>query len=186
MATTKKNTVNETEAVKPAQKKASTTSKKEPMKKRITLKDIDLNDLVEVKSCVYGTLEYISKKTGYRVRWSEFGQTEYMTVEELLVMRNSQRAFFEDQLIVLTGDNAADVINFLQLEKYYSHISDVEDVDKIFTTPPSKIPGVLKHFTDAAKENIARRAYDLIQQNELTDMQVIKVLEKSLGYQLTD
>ena len=98
------------------EKKTTATKKKEPK----------LTDKVCVTSCFYGSLTYINKHTGFTVEWDHFGDTAYMTVDELIAMRNGQRAFFENQWVLLTGDNADAGIEFLQLEKYFDTRKDAE------------------------------------------------------------
>lgn len=156
------------------EKKAAATKKKEPK----------LTDKVCVVSCSYGSLIYVNKHTGFTVEWDHFGDSAYMTVEELIAMRNGQRAFFENQWVLLTGDNADAVIKFLQLEKYYTTITSVQDIDNLFQCTPEELPGVLSRFSSSAKETIARRAKELVDDQRLSDINVIRVLEEALGFEL--
>lgn len=148
-------------------------------------KPVELTDLVKVVSCFYGKLVYISRKTGYEIVWSEFGDFEMMSVDELMSMRKAQIGFFENHWITFAGDNAEDVIKFLRLEQYFSDIASVDDIDRLFTQTPDELPGILQRFTPAAKETIARRAYELVQNGDLIDINVIRTLEKELGYDLS-
>lgn len=156
------------------EKKTTATKKKEPK----------LTDKVCVTSCFYGSLTYINKHTGFTVEWDHFGDTAYMTVDELIAMRNGQRAFFENQWVLLTGDNADAVIEFLQLEKYFDTITSVQDIDNLFSCSPEELPGVLSRFNHSAKETIARRAKELVDSRQLSDINVIRVLEELLGFEL--
>lgn len=171
------------EATKPAKK---TTTKKPAAPARKKIKPVDLNELVEVQSCVYGSLDYISYGTGHKISWQTFGDSNWVTVGDLMEMRNSQRAFFEKQWIVLVGDNAPAVMQYLQIDKYYKNIKSTEDFDEIFTYDPSEIPGVVEKLSESIKETIARRAYMLIETGELNDYRVITALEETLGYDLKD
>lgn len=161
-----------------AKKTATTSSKKK-------LVAVDLNELVEVKSCVYGELSYIAR-SGDEVKWESFGDVAWMTVGALMEMRNSQRDFFEKQWIVLCGDNAQAVLDYLQIDKYYKVINELEDFDKIFTYTPEEIPAVVSELPDSTKETIARRAYAKIKDGELDSKKMIDVLQTSLGYNLED
>lgn len=154
-------------------------------KKKLTLADVKLTDLVEVQSCAYGKLIYLSKKTGYKIIWNNFGESEYLTVEELLSMRNGQRKFFENQWLIIAGENADDVINFLQLEKYYKNISSLDDFDEIFNYSPDEISGILEKLSDGTKETVARRAYALVQSGELDSKKIIDVIENITGYEIS-
>lgn len=176
---TKKETVKK-DAPAPAATEASAP------KRNTAKRKVKLTDEVRVVSCVSGSLVYISSKTGYRTTWNEFGAFEIMTVSELMTMRNEQPGFFENHWIVLTGDNAADVAEFLRLDRYFEEIGDINDVDNLFRNSAEDLPRILAGFTSGAKETIARRAYDLIRRHELTDIHVIRAIESAVGYELTD
>lgn len=156
-------------------------------RKKLTLADVPLTELVEVQSCFYGNLIYASKKTGYRIEWNEFGATQYVSVEDLLAMRNSQPAFFKNQWIRLTGDNAADVINFLQLEKYYSKTAGFDSFDDIFKLTPAKIEDIVSTFTDSMKESFARYTYSVLNEGELDlTIKKIEAIEKATGFEIRE
>lgn len=168
------------------------TTKKTPAKKppappaRKKIKPVDLNELVEVQSCVYGSMDYISYGTGHKISWQTFGDTNWVTVGDLMEMRNSQRAFFEKQWVVLVGDNASEVMQYLQIDKYYNRIKSTEDFDEVFNYSPEEISAVVTNLSESTKETLARRAFMLIESGELNNYQVITALENSLGYDLKD
>lgn len=176
MATTSKTKKTAPSETPTAENKAGTVAKKRTVKP---------TDEVKVVSSVYGKLVYVSPRSGYRTEWATFGSFNFMTVDELTTMRATQSGFFENQWIVLAGENAADVMEFLRIEQYYKNISDLNDIDNLFRNTPADLPEVLGHFTPAAKETIARRAHELIEAKTLTDINVIRTLEKELGYNLT-
>lgn len=156
-------------------------------RKKLTLADVPLTELVEVQSCFYGNLIYVSKKTGYRIEWNEFGATQYVSVEDLLAMRNSQPAFFVNQWVRLIGDNASDVINFLQLEKYYSKTAGFDSFDDIFKLTPAKIEDVVSTFTDSMKESFARYTYSVLSEGELDlTIKKIEAIEKATGFEIRE
>lgn len=174
------------EAVEAPKAAKKTPAKKTAAPARKKIKPVDLNELVEVQSCVYGSMDYISYGTGHKISWQTFGDTNWVTVGDLMEMRNAQRAFFEKQWIVLVGDNAPAVMQYLQIDKYYKNIKSTEDFDEIFTYDPKDIPAVVEKLSESIKETIARRAYMLIDSGELNDYRVITALEDALGYDLKD
>lgn len=177
-----------TSTKKPASKAESAvkpeTPKDIPQKKKIT--PVDRNELVEVRSCVYGELNYVSRSTGNRITWKTFDDPNWVTVGDLMEMRNSQRDFFEKNWIVLVGDNANDVMQYLQVDRYYKMVTSTENFDDIFKYSPDEIPGVVSKLSDSMKETVARRAYALIRNHELDSRTMITALEEALGYDLTD
>ena len=150
------------------------------------LKKIDPNELIDVQSCIYGELTYISRKTGYTIIWEDFGAVNMVTVGDLIDMRNGQKRFFEEPWIMLLGERAPIIIDYLQVGKYYKNISKLEDFDEIFKYDPSEIPAVLKDVSQGTKEAIARRAYALIQEGELDSRKMIEQIEKATGFTIQD
>lgn len=157
-----------------------------PAKKRVTSDKIDLNDLVEVRSRFYGGLTYISRKTGYRVSWSEYDSFQYLTIDELMTMRNTQPQFFTNNWVVIVGDNAEDVKSFLQIDRYYKGFDAVDGFDELFGYEPDEIIEVVGKMSGSMKENVARRAYALIKSGELDSVKVIAALEEACGYELRE
>lgn len=168
---------------KPAPKVVPDSAPAPAARKKIT--PVSLNELVEVRSCVYGELNYHAP-SGNHICWTNFDDLNWMTVSDLMEMRNSQRAFFEKNWIVLVGDNAAAVAQYLQIERYYKSINTTEDFDEIFTYDPEDVPAVIEKMSSSIKETVARRAYDLIKTGQLDSNKMISVLEETLGYDLKD
>lgn len=193
MSETKKKT---SAAKKPAQSTKKTTEEpvaapaevKAPVaekpKKKIARPD--LNDLVEVESCFHGELSFVSAKTGNKAFWGKFGSNDYLTVEDLMSMRNSQPAFFKNNWIALVGDNAEDVFEYLQLGRYYKNYHSKEDFDELFSMEPEELKEVLDRMNDDFKENVARHAYALIQEGRLDSNRIVEVVEKSTGFDLRE
>ena len=73
-------------APKASGKKKVVETAEPPVRKKIV--PVDRNDLVEVRSCVYGELNYISYGTGNKITWQTFGDTNWITVADLMEMRN--------------------------------------------------------------------------------------------------
>lgn len=155
-----------------------------PRKKvRPTLADVNLTDLVEVRSCVYGGLVYIANN-GYRVDWDEFGASQYMTVQDLMTMRNTQKSFFVNNWVCLCGDNAADVTSFLQLDRYTNKSIDPDTIDDVFEMSPPELRAALESYSPAMRDVVVRRAYALIQDGTLDSNKLIDVIEDVTGYDL--
>ena len=145
---------------------------------------VQLDDMVCVRSCFYGNLVYVSKKTGYIVEWQNFDAEQYMTVEELLYMRNTQPRFFKEPWIRLVGDNADAVFKFLSLERYNTSVLSYGSFRDIFAMPVEDIEAIVSEFSDSMKESFARYARMNIIDNELTDLRVINAISHATGFDL--
>lgn len=155
-------------------------------KKRVSSRNMDMNELVDVQSAVYGGLVYVSRKTGYVIEWQEFGSIQPLTVDELMTMRNSQPAFFKNGWVRLIGDNAEDVKHYLQLERYYTNELPFEDFDDVYELSADDIAAVVSGLSDSMKESIARRAIDLIKDGVIDSNKKINAIETATGYDLSE
>lgn len=155
-------------------------------KRRVSSRNMDMNELVDVQSAVYGGLVYVSRKTGYVIEWQEFGSIQPLTVDELMTMRNSQPAFFKNGWVRLIGDNAEDVKHYLQLERYYTNELPFEDFDDVYELSAEDIIAVVGDLSDSMKESIARRAIDLIKDGVIDSNKKINAIETATGYDLSE
>lgn len=163
-----------------------TDEKTTEAKKRISSRNMDMNELVDVQSAVYGGLVYVSRKTGYVIEWQEFGSIQPLTVDELMTMRNSQPAFFKNGWVRLIGDNAEDVKHYLQLERYYTNELPFENFDDVYELSAEDITAVVGCLSDSMKESIARRAIDLIKDGVIDSNKKINAIETATGYDLSE
>lgn len=146
--------------------------------------EVSLTDLVCVQSCFHGNLFYKSKRTGSIIEWQTFGEEQYMDVDELMYMRNTQPTFFKEQWIRLVGDNADDVFTFLHLDRYCKNNLKFDSFDDIFEMDPDTIKAVVKEFASSLRDSFARRAMELIESESLTDLKTIKAIEAATGCKL--
>jgi hypothetical protein len=109
-----------------------------------------------------------------------------MTLSELLTLKNTQIAFIEKNWIMLVGDNAGDVMNFLQIEKYYQHIPDVDNFDDIFKFTTKQIAEKITPMAEGIKISIAQRALELIKDKTLDSISKIEAFEKALNMELIE
>lgn len=151
--------------------------------------DIPSNLLIPVKSGLHGILTYSSKKTfGYTVDWDDYGSIEFMEYGELLSMRNTQKAFFENNWIFIEdtdGYAAEDVYKALAVDKYYNSVIVGEDLERLFLMDPNDIEETVSKLSSGIKQNIASIAKERIGTGEFDSNNRIKALEKALGLEFS-
>lgn len=151
-------------------------------------KSISTDYMIPVKSGVNGILVYVSKKTfGYEVEWNNFGDIEYIEYSELLSMRNTTKAFFENNWIYFedTDDyTAQELYEALRVDRYYKNTVLGKDIDSIFDKTPDEIQKIITPLSKGIKETIALTARAKIDAGELDSIKRIEALEKSLNVEL--
>lgn len=176
-------------------KVVETKVKHEPIveKKKASVRNLPLYTPVWVTSNCYGELIYVSK-TGNQIVWSNFRSKHPVSLDELLVMRNTQRTFFEKNWIMISGFadpefenefSVEEILEFLQIKQYYSSVLCPEDIEDVFKLSADEIEKRVPNMSSGVKNAILIRANDLIQSGELDSLRVITALEKSLGNELS-
>ena len=101
--TKKKTTTKKTNTKTNTKSKAEKTVDKitKNVTKPATREKRDMNEMVSVICITNTPLIYTSKnQIGYRVDWGGFLEENWMEYRELINMRNSQRAFFEEPWVL--------------------------------------------------------------------------------------
>ena len=150
---------------------------------RITQKEIPLNTLVEVRSGFHGVLTYESKKTGYKIIFENFGDTEYMELQELIAARNSSKKYFEKNWFLIDDK---EILEFLNVDKYYKNAINVEDFDNIFNKSEKEIRNIINKMSKGQKEILINRAIRKIEDGTIDSRKIINALEEVLEVKLTD
>ena len=142
----------------------------------------EITQEIPVKSLVNGHLTYISKNNpGYRVDWYEYGEEIYIEYKELLNMRGSQRAFFENPWVICEWE----VLKDLNVDKYYKNLINVNDVESFFYKSNDEISEFLSVAPKGIKQLIADKAFEMHKENRLDSIRTIQILEKELGIDLS-
>ncbi len=187
--TTKKTTTKKTTAKKTATKSKTKTNKaKENVDKVVkstsTTKKArkrDMDELISVVCITNTPLVYVSKnQVGYRVDWGGFLEENWIEYRELINMRNSQRAFFEQPWVICDWE----VLEDLKVDQYYKNIIDLENLDKAFHKSPEELEKTLKIVPEGIRKLIMDRAFEMVRNKELDSLSTIEVIEKTLNVDL--
>ena len=143
--------------------------------------------IVQVASAFHGKLIFRSKNTGYKVIWNEFGEENTFTVRDLFDIRNGNREFFTHNWITIEDPRAEEVYKLLGVDKFYGQIRSVKDVDKlILETETEEMQDVIFSLSANNKEVVAKRAYELRQENILDSAKRIDAIEESTHFKLEE
>lgn len=168
-------------------RKAKTAAVQEAAQKKVsyTAKDVDMNQYITVKNGYPGRLVYVSKRTGEKFSWENYGDEQDMQLMELRNARNTSKKFFDHNWFVF--DEEYDwVIDFLGVRAFYNNIINLEGVDALFRKTPDEIATELAALTSGQKRTVAYRATEKIRNKEIDSLSVIEVLEKGLGIALVE
>lgn len=164
-------------------------------KKKASINTLPLYTTVWVRSNCYGGLIYVSKKTGFRTSWDNFGNKQPLTLEELLTMRNAEIKFYTKNLIIIEGFQDSDyaqtysveeILTYLQVTQYYTSSLCPNNLDDVFKMTPAKIEECVPNMSSGVRNSILIRANELIEKGEIDSIKIVNSLEKALGCELCE
>lgn len=148
--------------------------------------------LINVKSNVFGELQYINKRTGDSTKWSDCGDVQTLSVADIRAMKGTQRAFFEHQWIYLMSIedsgyedvSAEEIYKALLLMPYYQKMVNPDNYTDIFTWDMNRMKEAITSMSAVSKMNLVIAANTCIANGTLDSLKRIKALEECLGCQL--
>lgn len=159
----------------------STTAKKTRTVKPKVRKTLDPNMYVPVRNGFHGVLVYADKYTGEHYRWDEFGDVIDMTVSTLQKVRSSQRRFFSENWFLIDDP---EVIDALGVSEYYKNALTLDEFDELFTLDVDAAKERVCLLSDGQKRGVAYSAKQKIESGELSDLNMIRMLEDVLDTEL--
>lgn len=149
-----------------------------------TRTEVDPHTIVRVRSGYNGLLVYISPRTQEPFTWANLGDEVEMELGELRIAKSSNAKLFFVNNWFLFDDEFQWVIDYLGLRQLYKDAIGVEDMDKLFEMLPAEIESIISKLSAGQKEAIALKAKELMANDMIDSLKVIRALEKSLGVSL--
>lgn len=177
------NAVTESVAAEAPKRKTRTKKAAEKTVKPIVPKDIDPEQYVTVRNGFQGRLVYVSKHTGERFVWDQFGAEQEMELRELKNAKNSYKKFFENNWFMFDEDW---IVDYLGVKRFYRNAVRIEDFDEIFQKDAKTISEIISDMSDGQKKSVAYRARVLIADGAIDSNKAITALEESLGVELVE
>lgn len=177
------NAVTESVAAETPKRKTRARKAAEKTVKPIVPKDIDPEQYVTVRNGFQGRLVYVSKHTGERFVWDQFGAEQEMELRELKNAKNSYKKFFENNWFMFDEDW---IVDYLGVQRFYRNAVRIEDFDEIFQKDAETISQIIGGMSDGQKKSVAYRARVLIADGAIDSNKAIAALEESLGVELIE
>ena len=145
---------------------------------------LSLDDIIPVKSITFGGLTYKARSTNAIYRWNQIGAIEYMSVAELNEMNNYKRAYLNKPLVILMDERA---IKKFRLQKVYENVAQINNLKSLFKSDMATIERTIDTALDANMRDILiSKVRQMIKNGTLTNINIIKLLEKKLQHDLAD
>lgn len=145
----------------------------------------NIRDEIIAVTAFTDSIIYHSPKTNMNYYWSKAGDSELLTIDEVLTMEGSSERFLHTPWLRV---NDKRIIQAFGLEKLYKVIDVLDDIDKLITLNSEEIKSLFdninKNYKDSFKQDLYNKLYNKIKNNELTDLRVIIALQEALDLDL--
>lgn len=153
---------------------------------------IDDSAIVNVRSNVFGVLNYVDKRTGEEVVWPKCNSVQQMTFGMLRSMKANAIAFYKNQWVVITGfadENgdkytAADIYKALYITQYYKNLVEPSDYQTICSWSDREIEERVAMMSADAKSNLVVALNTYIEKGILDSLKRIRAFKAALGCEL--
>lgn len=125
--------------------------------------EMDRYEQIPVMNVTRHSLIYVSKKTGAEWEWSQFGDVEYIELQELISMRSGQKAFLHEPFLIILDGNA---VNYLGLTKMYDKLVDLDNLDAVLKMNQESFQEVLDNSPKGIRHTIIRMVKDKVDNEE--------------------
>lgn len=161
-------------------------------KRRIKLED---NDLVRVKSNVFGKLFYKNSRTGDEYNWESHDDEQDLYVSDLREMKGTQRSFFAKNWIMIEGlteyneenedTTVEDIYNFLQVQQYYKDVLCPDNLPSVLNMSIDELQEKVPKMSEGVRLSLIILANTQIADGTMDSIKKIKALEELFGCELT-
>lgn len=162
---------------KPTKVKGSVKKNK---KTKAYLKEKYSNQTITLTNITDGTVGYQPTNSPYFYTWKEYGDTQELSIEELLGM---PQIFLESPWLKIEDDE--EIIEALGLEKLYEYMEIFDDLEDIENLDLDYLQEVIDVFTSKRNRDfihqVATKAQLAIDNGDLVDYRKIQQLGKMLG-----
>lgn len=141
--------------------------------KLYTIKD----EFVEVRSVYDGGVTYDSPKTKISYFWTNKGDIEVMTIEEVLTMNSTRPKCLSVPWLAV---NDSRVIEGLGLGKVVDMIEKIENTDALIEMDLNELEELIKSLNQEQKNNLRDEIAKKIEANEIDSYVVVVTLKRLL------
>lgn len=143
------------------------------------LRDKYKDETITLINVTSGSVTYKSPKGGYPYIWSGYGDSDEVSIDDLLAM--PMKYLTSPWLMI--ADDYADIIETLGLGKYYKFMNILDDIDDIESFDLEQLEEAVKVFSNSREfvNKVSTRVQEKIDNGELKDIYKMMKLEKILG-----
>lgn len=143
---------------------------------------IEDSDEIKVVSLIDG-VSYLDNRTGDMYEWENAGHVEYMTFETLKNMWRNSKTYFKDMWLKPDDERVIEKFGLTRIYEKYEYLMDKSNYTR------ENINKVIEIISDKSTPNgmkftACNYIVGLVDKEEISDISVIRTLEKNLNLDL--
>ena len=174
--TTTKKTTNQTKTTKEV---STSEVKSDKTVRKAEQKKFNRDDEIECVSVTVGGLTLIGSKSKDEYRWEDYGDTAYVRYDDLQALFSTKSVFLTYPLFMILDEDLVNQWGSL-LKPIYDKVKD-NDIEDVFTLGPDAFRARISAMPEGLKESVRSKASQMIQENRLFDIRIIKIIDEVLG-----
>lgn len=139
---------------------------------------------IEVTSGLTGTLFYHCERTNKNWTYADFGTTDYMTYDELLVLKNRYPKYFSEAWLLILDNE--EIQKEFGLTETYKHIIRPEEKDSIFNMDVDELEAKIDKMPDGTKGTFLTLAMQKFAEHTLDSKRVIDMIQRKFNLNFED
>lgn len=140
-----------------------------------------IRDREIVVRSVYGPMIFKSPKTNITYKWTEKGDEEILTIDEILAMESRSTRFLHTPWLMVDDE---EVIEGLGLGSLYNIVNKIENIDELLDMDIYDIEALVEKAPYEYKKTLAGEIFAKVDSDEIRDIVLIRELERILGVTL--
>ena len=145
--------------------------------------DVPKDTVMTGRSITFGRLIYKSPTNNSTVIWNNIGAVRQMTIAELTEMNNQSPEFLTNPNVILLNEDA---IRMFRLNSVYENVAQINNLKSLFKQSTDTIEKAVDRALMANMRDVLISKIRAMYNNKsLTDINVIKLLEEKLQFDLT-
>lgn len=155
---------------------------KKNTKEKVKVEPLEDSDEIEVISLI-PNVSYKDSKTFDMYKWEEAGHIEYMTFETLKNMWRNNKGYFKNMWLKPNDDRVISKFGLTKTFEKYEYLMDSSNYTK---ENINNICSTISETPNGLKRSIYSKVKNLVISGDITDVSVIRKLERHLKVDLID
>ena len=148
------------------------------------IEDLPIDTVIPVRSITFGSLIYKSRSNNATYIWNEIGAVEHMTVAAITEMNNYNIDFLRKPMVILLDERA---VKHFRLTEVYENVAKINNLKQLFKSDLETISHTIDTVLEVGMRDILiSKVRTMYKKKVLTDINVIKMLEKKLQFDLSE